>query len=52
MAAVALFMMIWGMKLVMATWGNSMDEFPWLSVGITMPIPVSGAMMFSLSSNA
>ncbi|WP_081421644.1 TRAP transporter small permease [Tardiphaga robiniae] len=47
MAAVALFMVIWGMKLVMATWGNSVDEFPWLSVGITyMPIPVSGAMMF------
>ncbi|MES2027804.1 MAG: TRAP transporter small permease [Pseudomonadota bacterium] len=47
MAAMALFMMIWGMKLVMATWGNSVDEFPWLSVGITyMPIPVSGAMMF------
>ncbi|MDR6658896.1 TRAP-type C4-dicarboxylate transport system permease small subunit [Tardiphaga robiniae] len=47
MAAVALFMVIWGMKLVMTTWGNSVDEFPWLSVGITyMPIPVSGAMMF------
>jgi TRAP-type C4-dicarboxylate transport system permease small subunit len=31
----------------MTTWGNSVDEFPWLSVGITyMPIPVSGAMMF------
>ena len=28
------------------TWGNSVDEFPWLSVGVTyLPIPVSGAMM-------
>jgi TRAP-type C4-dicarboxylate transport system permease small subunit len=46
MAAMALFMVIWGMKLVFATWGNSVDEFPWLSVGITyLPIPVSGAMM-------
>ncbi|MBC7578397.1 TRAP transporter small permease [Tardiphaga sp.] len=47
MAAMALFMMIWGMKLVLATWGNSVDEFPALSVGITyLPIPISGAMMF------
>lgn len=46
MGAMALFMMVWGMKLVQATWGNSVDEFPWLSVGITyMPIPVSGVMM-------
>ena len=46
MGVVALFMLVWGMKLVMATWGNSVDEFPWLSVGITyLPIAVSGAMM-------
>jgi TRAP-type C4-dicarboxylate transport system permease small subunit len=46
MAAMALFMLVWGMKLVMATWGNSVDEFPRLSVGITyLPIPVAGAMM-------
>jgi TRAP-type C4-dicarboxylate transport system permease small subunit len=46
MGAVALFMLIWGMKLVLATWGNSVDEFPALSVGITyLPVPVSGAMM-------
>ena len=47
MGVVALFMLLWGIKLVMATWGNSVDEFPWLSVGVTyMPIAVSGAMMF------
>ena len=47
MGVVALFMLVWGIKLVTATWGNSVDEFPWLSVGVTyMPIAVSGAMMF------
>jgi TRAP-type C4-dicarboxylate transport system permease small subunit len=47
MAAMALFMMIWGAKLAMATWGNSVDEFPWLSVGVTyLPIPAAGVMMF------
>lgn len=46
MAAMALFMMVWGMKLVLATWGNSVDEFPWMSVGVTyLSIPVSGAML-------
>jgi len=46
MAAMALFMVVWGVKLVQATWGNTVDAFPWLSVGITyLPIPISGAMM-------
>lgn len=46
MAVMALFMLVWGGALVDTTWGNSVDEFPWLSVGITyLPIPVSGAMM-------
>jgi TRAP-type C4-dicarboxylate transport system permease small subunit len=47
MGAMALFMMIWGCKLVDATWENTVDAFPWLSVGVTyLPIPISGAMMF------
>ena len=47
MGVMALFMLIWGMKLALTTWGNSVDEFPWLSVGVTyLPIAVSGAMMF------
>src|SRR5205809_7911931 len=47
MGAIALFMFIWGLKLVQTTWGNSVDEFPWMSVGVTyFPIVVSGAMMF------
>ncbi len=46
MGVVAVFMLVWGMKLVLATWGNSVDEFPWLSVGVTyLPIAISGAMM-------
>jgi TRAP-type C4-dicarboxylate transport system permease small subunit len=46
MGAMALFMLVWGAKLVSATWENTVDAFPWLSVGITyLPIPVGGAMM-------
>jgi TRAP-type C4-dicarboxylate transport system permease small subunit len=46
MGAMALFMLVWGYKLCSATWGNTVDAFPWLSVGITyLPIPVGGAMM-------
>jgi TRAP-type C4-dicarboxylate transport system permease small subunit len=47
MGVIALFMFVWGLKLVQTTWGNSVDEFPWMSVGVTyLPIVVSGAMMF------
>src|SRR3954447_8816973 len=47
MGVMAVFMLVWGLKLAQATWGNSVDEFPWLSVGVTyLPIAVSGAMMF------
>jgi TRAP-type C4-dicarboxylate transport system permease small subunit len=46
MGVVAAFMLVWGIKLALATWGNSVDEFPWLSVGVTyLPIAISGAMM-------
>jgi TRAP-type C4-dicarboxylate transport system permease small subunit len=46
MGVIAIFMVVWGMRLVNTTWENSVDEFPWLSVGITyLPIVVSGAMM-------
>jgi TRAP-type C4-dicarboxylate transport system permease small subunit len=46
MGVIAIFMVVWGMRLVQTTWDNSVDEFPWLSVGITyLPIVVSGAMM-------
>jgi TRAP-type C4-dicarboxylate transport system permease small subunit len=43
MAMIALFMVIWGAKLVEVTWHNSIADFPFLSVGITyLPIPIGG----------
>jgi hypothetical protein len=43
---IALFMIIYGAKLVEATWLNSIDEFPELSVGVTyLPIPVGGVAL-------
>ncbi len=45
--AFGLFMAYYGGKLVMATWHNSVDAFPWLSVGLTyLPIPLGGAILF------
>jgi TRAP-type C4-dicarboxylate transport system permease small subunit len=47
MALVALFMVNWGVKLVIATWQNSVADFPALSVGVTyLPIPLGGAILF------
>jgi len=46
MAAMALFMVNWGVKLVDATWDNSIADFPFLSVGVTyLPIPIGGAIL-------
>jgi TRAP-type C4-dicarboxylate transport system permease small subunit len=43
----ALFMVIYGRKLVMATWHNTIPDFPELSVGVTyLPIPLGGAILF------
>jgi TRAP-type C4-dicarboxylate transport system permease small subunit len=45
--ALALFMVNWGVKLVEATWYQSIAEFPALSVGVTyLPIPIGGAITF------
>lgn len=45
LAAVALFMVVWGIRLVEATWFQVIAEFPALSVGITyLPIPIGGAV--------
>ena len=47
MALMALFMVIWGSKLVDATWHNTIADFPFLSTGITyLPIPIGGAILF------
>ena len=43
MAAVALFMLVYGVHLCIVTWPNTLAEFPWLSVGLTyVPIPLAG----------
>ena len=45
--AMAVFMTIYGAKLVDATWNNTIADFPALSVGVTyLPIPIGGAILF------
>src|SRR6201985_1686623 len=46
MALIAIFMIVWGEKLVEVTWHNTIADFPSLSVGITyLPIPVGGVCL-------
>ncbi|MGA7327319.1 MAG: TRAP transporter small permease [Rhodomicrobium sp.] len=46
-AALALFMVVWGSKLVEATQFNTISDFPFLSVGVTyLPIPIGGLILF------
>jgi TRAP-type C4-dicarboxylate transport system permease small subunit len=46
MALMAIFMTVWGEKLVAATWYNTIGDFPFLSVGVTyLPIPIGGAIL-------
>ncbi len=43
MVAMALFMLVFGTQLVRVTWGQTIGEFPSLSVGVTyLPIPLGG----------
>ena len=45
MAVIALFMVVYGIKLCQATWNNTIADFPFLSVGIVYaPIPCGGAL--------
>jgi TRAP-type C4-dicarboxylate transport system permease small subunit len=45
MLLVAVFMLGYGVHLCQITWGNTMAEFPKLSVGIVyMPIPLGGLL--------
>ena len=47
MAAMAVFMVVWGGRLCEATWGNTIADFPFLSTGVTyLPIPIGGAILF------
>lgn len=42
-AAISVFMIVWGFGLCQTTWHQTIDEFPWLRVGITyLPIPIGG----------
>src|SRR5690349_10921501 len=43
-AVLGFFMLVWGTRLVDTTWQNTIDAFPFLSVGVTyLPIPIGGA---------
>jgi TRAP-type C4-dicarboxylate transport system permease small subunit len=44
--AMAVFMALYGTRLVIATWHNTIGDFPFLSVGVTyLPIPVGGVFL-------
>src|SRR5712671_945538 len=46
MALVAIFMIVWGGRLVEVTWHNTIADFPFLSVGVTyLPIPIGGVCL-------
>jgi TRAP-type C4-dicarboxylate transport system permease small subunit len=46
-AALALFMVVYGERLCVATWYQAIADFPSLSVGVTyLPIPIGGAITF------
>jgi len=46
MALIALFMIVYGEKLVEVTWHNTIADFPFLSTGLTyLPIPVGGVCL-------
>jgi TRAP-type C4-dicarboxylate transport system permease small subunit len=43
MLVIAVFMLLYGVHLCLITHGNTVAEFPWLSVGIVyLPIPLGG----------
>ena len=45
MLSIAAFMLVYGVHLCWLTKGNSIAEFPWLSVGIVyLPIPIGGLL--------
>ena len=45
MAALALFMVVWGTQLCYITWNQTIAEFPFLSAGLTYaPLPVGSAI--------
>ena len=46
MGGIAIFMIVWGERLVEVTWHNTIGDFPSLSVGVTyLPIPIGGVCL-------
>jgi TRAP-type C4-dicarboxylate transport system permease small subunit len=45
MVAVCMFMIVWGTKLCIQTWNQTIGELPWMPVGLTYsPVPLGGAL--------
>ena len=45
MVVICLFVMVWGMKLVFETMGQTLGDLPWLPVGLTyLPLPIGSLM--------
>ena len=45
MVVIAVFMVIYGVRLCQATWDNTIADFPFLSVGVVYsPVPFGGAL--------
>ena len=45
MLAVSLFMLVWGTKLCVEMWGQTISALPWLPVGVTYsPVPLGGLL--------
>lgn len=45
MVVIAVFMVVYGVRLCQATWDNTIADFPFLSVGVVYsPIPFGGAL--------
>jgi len=45
MLLVCAFVVVYGVQLCRATWGQSVSELPWLPVGVTyLPLPIGGVL--------
>lgn len=48
MLAVCLFIVVWGTKLCIGTWGQSIDILPWMPVGLTYAALPLGSLFTAL----
>ncbi len=48
MLAVCLFIVVWGTKLCIGTWGQSLDTLPWMPVGLTYAALPLGSVFTAL----